>query len=169
MPVFEIFNNEMQRIKSKAPASYATHVVDTEKRLNILFDLLNNGDRTITEDIANRLKGIAMAIQSRDHTGATNQHTETLKALAQGSPWMVRPAASSAAQQVLTGLGRSQATDSNEQGYSTLSECSQKLPGYLLLWIRNAIDRSFMDSSIPYENVKHKQVSFFGPKINPSA
>jgi len=99
MPVFEIFNNEMQRIKSKAPASYATHVVDTEKRLNILFDLLNNGDRTITEDIANRLKGIAMAIQSRDHTGATNQHTETLKALAQGSPWMVRPAASSVAQQ----------------------------------------------------------------------
>jgi protein transport protein SEC31 len=89
MPVFEIFNNEMQRIKSKAPASYETHVVDTEKRLNILFDLLNNGDRTVNEDTVNRLKGIAMAIEGRDHGGATNQLTETMKVVT-GGPWLVR-------------------------------------------------------------------------------
>jgi hypothetical protein len=118
MPVVEIFSSEMQRIKSKAPASYETHVADTEKRLNILFDLLNNSDRSITEDIVNRLKGIAMAIQARDHAGATSQHTETLKALAQGSHWMVRPLL--APTKVLTSLGWSQTTDSNEQGYATL-------------------------------------------------
>jgi protein transport protein SEC31 len=91
MPIFELFSNEMQRIKSKAPASYQNHVIDTEKRLNILFDLLNNSDRSINEDIVNRLKEIAMAVQSRDHAGATNLHTETMKALGQGSNWMVSP------------------------------------------------------------------------------
>jgi hypothetical protein len=42
--MYEILDAEMQRVKAKAPANYKQHVVDTEKRLNILFDHLNNED-----------------------------------------------------------------------------------------------------------------------------
>ena len=42
--IYEALNQDMQRVKSRAPASFKAQVNDTEKRLNILFDHLNNED-----------------------------------------------------------------------------------------------------------------------------
>ncbi|TGZ82197.1 hypothetical protein EX30DRAFT_305569 [Ascodesmis nigricans] len=42
MPIFEILSSEMEKVKARAPPAFARQVQDTEKRLNILFDHLNN-------------------------------------------------------------------------------------------------------------------------------
>lgn len=53
----------MQRIKGRAPAAFKAQVIDTEKRLNILFDQLNEGDvlnpETLRDlgDISNKMRG----------------------------------------------------------------------------------------------------------------
>jgi protein transport protein SEC31 len=89
MPVFEILNNEMQRIKSRAPANYRAQVVDTEKRIGILFDHLNN-QATLKPDTIEEVKSIAQAIQSRQHDQATVQLTEMMTTKTdEGSNWMV--------------------------------------------------------------------------------
>lgn len=42
-PIYEGLNNELQRIKSGSPPAHLKRIVDdTERRLNILFDDLNN-------------------------------------------------------------------------------------------------------------------------------
>jgi protein transport protein SEC31 len=89
MPVFEILNNEMQRIKSRAPANYRAQVVDTEKRIGILFDHLNN-QVALKPDTIEEVKSIAQAIQSRQHDQATVQLTEMMTTKTdEGSNWMV--------------------------------------------------------------------------------
>jgi protein transport protein SEC31 len=62
----EIFNNDMLRVASKAPASFAAQVKDTQKRLNILFDHLNNGE-LVKPDTINRLDELAQALQAKNY------------------------------------------------------------------------------------------------------
>jgi protein transport protein SEC31 len=89
MPIYEILKNEMQRIKSRAPANYRPQVLDTEKRINILFDHLNSQD--IKPDTVEEVKELAQAIQSRQHDQATAQLTELMTTKTdEGSHWMVR-------------------------------------------------------------------------------
>jgi len=88
MPVFESLNNEMQRVKSRAPANYQPQVLDTEKRLNLLFDLLNNNEG-LSEDSVNALKDIAQAIQSRQFAEALELHQTLLTQQIDGSSWLV--------------------------------------------------------------------------------
>lgn len=63
----------MERVKARAPAAFKQQVDDAERRLNILFDHLNNEDllkpNTI-EDMAN----LARAIQARDYATASSIH-----------------------------------------------------------------------------------------------
>lgn len=65
----EIFSNDMARVASKAPASFAPQVKDTQKRLNILFDHLNN-EELIRPDTIARLSQLADALSSKDYDTA---------------------------------------------------------------------------------------------------
>jgi protein transport protein SEC31 len=59
----------MQRVAAKAPATFAPQVKDTEKRLNLLFDHLNN-EELVQPDTIEELSKLAQALQSRDYATA---------------------------------------------------------------------------------------------------
>jgi protein transport protein SEC31 len=88
-PIYEILEADLQRVKSKAPTQYRQHVADTEKRLNILFDHLNNGD-LLKPDTIQQMTELANNIQARQYDAAqaifsdlmTNKNDE-------GSNWLV--------------------------------------------------------------------------------
>ncbi|TAQ89122.1 hypothetical protein B7494_g2514 [Chlorociboria aeruginascens] len=61
----EIFSSDMQRVASKAPPSFAAQVKDTQKRLNILFEHLNN-EELVKQDTIERLNELAEALQSKN-------------------------------------------------------------------------------------------------------
>ena len=67
----------MQRVKSRAPSSFKAQVNDTEKRLNILFDHLNNEDLLKADTIASMVV-LAQAIQSKDFEQAQAIHVEIM-------------------------------------------------------------------------------------------
>jgi len=67
----------MQRVKAKAPSSFKAQVIDTEKRLNILFDHLNNED-LLKEDTISSMVGLAQALQARDYEQAQAIHVEVM-------------------------------------------------------------------------------------------
>ena len=67
----------MQRVKSRAPSSFKVQVNDTEKRLNILFDHLNNEDLLKADTIASMVV-LAQAIQSKDFEQAQAIHVEIM-------------------------------------------------------------------------------------------
>jgi len=72
MPIYQVLNTEMQRVKSAAPATYKTHVDDAEKRLNLLFDQLNG--RTISPEGLAALRQLADAMSARNYDQAQAIH-----------------------------------------------------------------------------------------------
>ena len=75
--IYEVLSHDMQRIKSRAPASFRAQVNDTEKRLNILFDHLNNGDLLKADTIAS-MADLAQAVQARDFESAQAIHVDIM-------------------------------------------------------------------------------------------
>ena len=67
----------MQRVKTRAPASYKAQVNDTEKRLNILFDHLNNEDLLKPSTVASMVE-LSQALQSRNYEEAQAIHVDIL-------------------------------------------------------------------------------------------
>ena len=89
-PIYEILNGDMQRVKAKAPSSFRAQVVDTEKRLSILFDHLSNED-LLTEDTVSSMVGLAQALQARDYEQAQAIHVEIMtNKTDECGNWMVR-------------------------------------------------------------------------------
>ncbi|OGE51451.1 hypothetical protein PENARI_c013G03086 [Penicillium arizonense] len=68
-PIFDILSADMARVKSRAPAAFKVQVDDAERRLNILFDHLNNEDLLKPNTIED-MKNLAGAIQARDYAAA---------------------------------------------------------------------------------------------------
>lgn len=88
-PIFEILNADMQRVKAKAPANFKAHVADTEKRLNILFDHLNNED-LLKPDTVQAMNELAGHIQARQYDQAIALFTDLMtNKNDEGSNWMV--------------------------------------------------------------------------------
>jgi protein transport protein SEC31 len=86
----EIFSNDMQRVASKAPASFAQQVKDTQKRLNILFDHLNNEELVKPDTIA-RLNELAEALQSKNYDVAARLQVDIQRERTdECGNWMVR-------------------------------------------------------------------------------
>lgn len=52
-------------MKARAPASFKPQVNDTEKRLDILYDHLNN-DELLSEETVEQMKVLAEAVRARD-------------------------------------------------------------------------------------------------------
>jgi len=71
----DIFTAEMQRVAPKAPPSFAAQVKDTQKRLNILFDHLNN-EELLKPDTIQRVGELADALQAKDYDTATRMQVE---------------------------------------------------------------------------------------------
>ena len=65
----------MARIKARAPASFKPQVDDTEKRLNILFDHLNN-EELLRPDTVQMMSELAQALQSQDFDRSQALQTE---------------------------------------------------------------------------------------------
>ncbi|KAL1956947.1 hypothetical protein VTO42DRAFT_6694 [Malbranchea cinnamomea] len=76
-PIFEILSADMQRVKARAPASFKAQVNDTERRLNILFDHLNNEDLLKPNTIDSMVE-LAEAIRSKDYDTAHAIHLDIL-------------------------------------------------------------------------------------------
>lgn len=88
-PIYEILNQEMQRIKVRAPPSFKPQVLDTEKRLNILFDHLNNED-LLKPDTISEMNELAQALQAKQYGEAQAIFTDILtNKTDEGSNWMV--------------------------------------------------------------------------------
>ena len=84
-----IFNTDMQRVASRAPPSFTAQVKDTQKRLNILFDHLNNED-LLKPDTIERLNALALALQSKDYDTASRMQVEIQRdQLEECGNWMV--------------------------------------------------------------------------------
>lgn len=85
----DIFSNDMQRVASKAPPSFAAQVKDTQKRLNILFDHLNNGE-LLKPDTIQRLNELADALSSKKYDAAAKLQVEIqLEKTNECGQWMV--------------------------------------------------------------------------------
>ena len=67
----------MQRVKSRAPSSFTAQVNDTEKRLNILFDHLNN-EALLKQDTVAMMVDLAKALHARNYEAAQSIHVEIL-------------------------------------------------------------------------------------------
>lgn len=59
----------MQRVAAKAPPTFAPQVKDTQKRLGLLFDHLNN-EELVQPGTIEELAQLAQAIQSKDYAKA---------------------------------------------------------------------------------------------------
>ncbi|KAH8903962.1 WD domain-containing protein [Coniochaeta sp. PMI_546] len=71
----EILDRDMQRVASKAPASFAPQVKDTQKRLGLLFDDLNN-QLLVKPDTIEDLSRLAAALEARDYDTAHKLQVE---------------------------------------------------------------------------------------------
>ncbi len=71
----ELLSNDMQRVAAKAPATFAPQVKDTQKRLGILFDHLNN-EELVQPSTIDQLSQLAQALQSKDYATAQRLQLE---------------------------------------------------------------------------------------------
>lgn len=114
-----IFSTDMQRIAGKAPANFAPQVKDTQKRLNILFDHVNNGD-LLKPDTVERLSELARALQAKNYDAAAKMQVDIQREkLDECGNWMVSKVSYLLSHQILTlSLGWCEATHKHEQGHS---------------------------------------------------
>ncbi|KAL4920148.1 hypothetical protein BDW62DRAFT_177725 [Aspergillus aurantiobrunneus] len=76
-PIFEILSEDMQRVKARAPSSFKAQVDDAERRLNYLFDHLNNEDLLKPNTVQDMVQ-LAHAIQARDYETARTIHVDIM-------------------------------------------------------------------------------------------
>jgi len=85
----ELLSQDMQRVASKAPATFAPQVKDTQKRLGLLFDHLNNGE-LVRPDTVEQLTAAAEAIAARNYELASKVQTEIFRdKVEECGQWMV--------------------------------------------------------------------------------
>ena len=90
-PIVDLLTPEIHRIKSVAPAQFKPQVDDMEKRINILFDHLNNQD-LLSSDTVEQMVHISRAVEGKEWERAMGIFTEmqTAKLEREGTHWMVR-------------------------------------------------------------------------------
>lgn len=71
----EVLSNDMQRVATKAPATFTPQVKDTQKRLGLLFDHLNN-EELVKPPTIDQLSELAQALESRDYATAQKLQVE---------------------------------------------------------------------------------------------
>ncbi|KAI1179553.1 WD40 repeat-like protein [Nemania sp. FL0916] len=71
----DILSRDMQRVASKAPASFAQQVKDTQKRISLLFDHLNN-EELVQPDTVEALTNLALALEGKNYPEAQRLQVE---------------------------------------------------------------------------------------------
>ncbi|ODV92910.1 hypothetical protein CANCADRAFT_49300 [Tortispora caseinolytica NRRL Y-17796] len=66
--IYEVLSREMERVVTIVPPQHARAVKDAQRRLNILFDHLNNSE--LSEGLVNELNGLIEKLQARDYDSA---------------------------------------------------------------------------------------------------
>lgn len=80
----------MQRVAARAPATFAPQVKDTQKRLGLLFDHLNN-EELVQPATIEQLSELARAIESKDYATAQRLQVEIQRDKTdECGNWMVR-------------------------------------------------------------------------------
>ncbi|TEA17435.1 Protein transport protein SEC31 [Colletotrichum sidae] len=74
----DVLNADMQRVAARAPASFAAQVKDTQKRLNLLFDHLNN-EELVKPDTIDQLSAVAESIEQKNYEVAQKIQVEIQK------------------------------------------------------------------------------------------
>ena len=89
-PIVDILTPAIARIKAAAPQMYKAQVDDMEKRINILFDHLNNED-LLSEQTVQDMVSISQCVEKRDWDQALALYNEmqTAKLETEGTHWMV--------------------------------------------------------------------------------
>ncbi|GAA5974365.1 hypothetical protein JCM11641_005236 [Rhodosporidiobolus odoratus] len=83
--VLEVLSGELDKLRQITPPQQIKVVNDTEKRLNILFDMLNN--ETIKDETAKSVGEVCRAIAARNQQAALDAHLQLLT----GAPGEVAP------------------------------------------------------------------------------
>ncbi|KAI1189572.1 WD40 repeat-like protein [Nemania serpens] len=85
----DTLSRDMQRVATKAPSSFAPQVKDTQKRLGLLFDYLNNAE-LVKPDTVEELTKLALALERRDYPEAQRLQAEIQREKAdECGNWMV--------------------------------------------------------------------------------
>jgi protein transport protein SEC31 len=89
-PIVDLLTPEIARIKAVAPQQYKPQVDDMEKRLNILFDHLNNED-LLSDATVQEMVSISTAVKDREWDQALSMFNDmqTAKMESEGTHWMV--------------------------------------------------------------------------------
>lgn len=90
-PIVDLLTPEMTRIRTVAPPTFKPQVDDMAKRINILFDHLNNDD-LLKPDTVQQMVQIAQHVQNKEWDQAQSLFTEmqSAKLETEGKNWMVR-------------------------------------------------------------------------------
>jgi protein transport protein SEC31 len=87
----DILSRDMQRVSAKAPSSFMPQVKDTEKRLNLLFDHLNNEELIKPDTIAD-LTQLAEALEAKNYEAAQRLQVDIQREKTdENGNWMVCP------------------------------------------------------------------------------
>ncbi|EFX06673.1 protein transport protein [Grosmannia clavigera kw1407] len=85
----QILDADLQRVAAKAPPAFAAQVKDTNKRLNLLFDHLNNAE-LIKEDTVHQLHQLAESLEDKAFDAAQRVQVEIHRAKPEEcGNWMV--------------------------------------------------------------------------------
>lgn len=89
-PIVDLLSPEVARIKSVAPQAFKPQVDDMDKRINILFDHLNN-EELLKPDTVQQMVDISRAVAGKDWDTAQRLFTEmqSAKLDTEGTLWMV--------------------------------------------------------------------------------
>lgn len=87
--IYQSLNKELEHVKPNIPEKFNKQVLDTEKRLNILFDHLNNED-LLTQPTIDLLNSLIETLNARDYQTALNIHLDLLTNHShEGGNWLV--------------------------------------------------------------------------------
>ncbi|CAH2355879.1 protein transport protein Sec31p [[Candida] railenensis] len=75
LPIYTTLNSILEVIMPDLPAQYAKHGEAVVRRLNILFDHLNNGD-LLSDEVINELKNLCSALNNKDYKEALALHVK---------------------------------------------------------------------------------------------
>ncbi|CAK3987747.1 related to transport sec31 [Lecanosticta acicola] len=89
-PIVDLLTPEVARIKSVAPQAFKPQVDDMDKRINILFDHLNN-EELLKPDTVQQMVEISQLVQRKEWDQAQAQFNEmqSAKLETEGTHWMV--------------------------------------------------------------------------------
>lgn len=71
MVIYELLTADMERVKACAPPNFSRQVADTEKRLGILFDHINN-EELLSPETLESMATLAKALAAKDYVAAHN-------------------------------------------------------------------------------------------------